>query len=78
MLQRAWPAGGSEQASAISWAWAAPSKIGVIGGVSRFLRVNTASNTSSTSLVRTRDTMLILLSSASQIRWSDQPSPASD
>jgi hypothetical protein len=77
MLQRAWPAGGSEQASAISWACAAPSKIGAIGGVSRFLRVSTASSPSSTSLARTRITMEMLVSSASQISASDQLSPLS-
>src|SRR5262245_46027897 len=41
-FQRAWPSGGLEQASAVSRAWALPSKIGLIGGVARFLRARTA------------------------------------
>ena len=83
MVQRAWPAGGSEQASAISWAWPSPSKIGAIGGVQRFLRASTASSPASTSLTRTRVTMLrLVVRGASQIpsrptspRWprTDRP-----
>ena len=39
IVQRAKPAGGSVQASAISRACCSPSKIGAIGGVSRILRL---------------------------------------
>ncbi len=52
------PAGGSEQARAISRAWASPSKIGAIGGVARFLRLSTAVSPSSTNWRRTRVVML--------------------
>src|SRR6516225_1551675 len=77
IVQRAWPAGGCEQANAISWACRSPSKIGSIGGVSRLLRVSTASRPSVTSFSRTRATIVTLVSSAWQISSSDQPSPPS-
>jgi hypothetical protein len=50
IVQRAYPSGGGEQASAINWACVSPSKIGSTGGVARFLRVSTASSPFSTSL----------------------------
>src|SRR5580658_9921480 len=53
-LQRANPSGGSEHASAISLASFSPSKIGATGGAARTLRLNTASNPSSTSCLRTQ------------------------
>src|SRR5262249_61313317 len=77
IVQRAWPAGGSEQANAISWACRSPSKIGSIGGVSRLLRGSTASRPSVPSFSRNRATIVTLVSSARQISSSDQPSPAS-
>src|SRR6266478_1501889 len=48
-VQRARPLGGLEQAKAISLASFSPSKIRATPGVARCLRLNTASNPSSTS-----------------------------
>ena len=53
-LQRAWPSGGCEQASAINRASAAPSKILSTDGVARGLRLKTASSPSSTNCLRVR------------------------
>ena len=66
---------GSEQARAISWADGLPLKIGSIGGVWRFLRASAASRPSVTNLARTRSIMVMLVSSASAMRPSVQPSP---
>src|SRR4051812_28666122 len=53
-VQRARPLGGLEQAKAISLASFSPSKIRATAGVTRCLRLNTASKPSSTSCLRTR------------------------
>src|SRR5277367_812257 len=53
-LQRAKPSGGREHARAISLASFSPSKIRATGGISRTLRLSTASNPSSTSCFRTQ------------------------
>src|ERR1700722_17684463 len=53
-VQRARPSGGCEHASAISLASFAPSKMRGVGGVSLFLRLNTASSPSLTHCRRTR------------------------
>src|SRR5947209_2166413 len=53
-VQRARPFGGLEHARAISLASFSPSKIAGTGGIVRGLRLNTASNPSSTSCLRTR------------------------
>src|SRR6202165_4148248 len=76
-LQRARPFGGSEQANAISLASFSPSKIGGTEGFARCLRLRTASKPSSTSCWRARYTVVALVSRASTIRLSLQPSPAS-
>src|SRR6266699_1384418 len=77
-LQRARPFGGSEHANAISLASFSPSKIGVTEGLAGFLRLSTASTPSSTSCWRVRYTVVALVSSASTIRLSLQPSPPSE
>src|SRR5215471_6787928 len=53
-VHRARPAGGSEQANAISFASFSPSKIRGTAGMARCLRLRTASKPSSTSCLRTR------------------------
>src|SRR4029079_10863911 len=53
-VQRTRPFGGLEQASAISLASFSPSKMRATAGVARCLRLNTASNPSSSSCLRTR------------------------
>src|SRR5215470_3627216 len=53
-VHRARPAGGSEQAKAISFASFSPSKIRGTAGMARCLRLRTASKPSSTSCLRTR------------------------
>src|SRR5450432_4684602 len=53
-VQRARPLGGLEQARAISLASFSPSKIRATAGVTRCLRLNTASKPSSASCLRTR------------------------
>src|SRR5271165_3748325 len=53
-LQRAKPSGGWEHARAISLASFSPSKIRATGGLSRTLRLSTASNPFSTSCFRTQ------------------------
>ena len=63
-VQRAHPAGGSEQANAISLASFSPSKIGSTEGRDGFLRFRTASNPSSASCWRVRQTVVRLVSSA--------------
>src|SRR5208337_2378816 len=77
-VQRARPSGGVEQAKAVSRACFSPSKMGVRAGVSRRLRLSTASSPSSTSCWRTRVTMDMFVSRASTIRPSLQPSPCSE
>jgi hypothetical protein len=53
-VQRARPFGGLELASAINLASFSPSKMRAAAGVARYLRLNTVSNPSSTSCLRTR------------------------
>src|ERR1700751_3600445 len=53
-VHRTRPAGGSEQAKAISFASFSPSKIRGTAGMARCLRLRTASKPSSTSCLRTR------------------------
>ena len=77
-LQRANPSGAGEQARAISFASAAPSKICRRAEFGLYLRLIVASNPSSTSCRRTRPILLTLVSSAAEIALSLQPSPASD
>ena len=71
------PFGGSEQANAISLTFS-PSKIGVTEGFVGFLRLRTVSKPSSTSCWRVRYTVVALVSNASMIRLSIQPSPSSE
>lgn len=77
-VQRARPFGGLEHASAISRASFSPSKIRGTEGRARCLRLRTASKPSSTSCWRVRYTVVALVSSASMIRLSLHPSPASE
>ncbi len=77
-LQRAKPSGAAESVSAISFASAAPSKMRGRAELGLYLRVNTASNPSSTSWRLVRSILAMLVSSAAAIRLSLQPSPASD
>src|SRR6204780_5200385 len=66
-VQRARPAGALEQASAISFASAAPSKIRFRAEAGECLRVRAASTPSSTSCWRVRATVSTLVSSAAAI-----------
>src|ERR1019366_1033838 len=77
-LQRAKPSGAGESVSAISFASATPSKMRGRAELGLYLRVNTASNASSTSWRLVRSILAMLASSATAIRLSLQPSPASD
>ena len=77
-LQRAKPSGAGESVSAISFASAAPSKMRGRAELGLYLRVNTASNPSSTSWRLVRSILAMLVSSAAAIRLSLHPSPAFD
>src|SRR5208282_423059 len=77
-LQRANPPGAGEQVRAINFASAAPSKIRGRAEFGLYLRVSAASRPSSTSRCRVRPILLMLVSSASEIALSLQPSPASE
>src|SRR5208282_3352910 len=77
-LQRAKPSGAGERVSAINFASAAPSKIRGRAELGLYLRLNTASNPSSTSWRLVRSIVAMLVSSAAAIRLSLQPSPSSD
>src|ERR1700704_2503514 len=77
-VQRARPSGGLEQAKAVRRACFSPSKMGVLAGVARCLRLRTASRPSSTNCWRTRVTIDMLVSRASMIWPSLQPSPCSE
>src|SRR5271165_3680883 len=74
----AWPAGAGPQASAISLASAAPSKIRRGAEFGLYLWVSATSSPSSTHCRRVRSTLATLVSSASAILPSLQPSPASE
>src|SRR5580658_4777726 len=77
-LHRAKPSGAGERVSAINLASAAPSKIRGRADLGLYLRVNTASNPSSTSCRLVRSIVAVLMSKALAIALSLQPSPASD
>src|SRR5271166_1876399 len=77
-LQRANPSGAGEQVRAINLASAAPSKIRLRAEFGLCLRFSAASSPSSTIRRRRRPILLILVSSATEIALSLQPSPASD
>src|ERR1700676_4374747 len=77
-LQRAKPSGAGERVSAINFASATPSKIRGRAELGLYLRLNTASNPSSTSWRLVRSIVAMLVSSAAAIRPSLQPSPSSD
>lgn len=77
-VHRARPLGGSEQARAINFASAAPSNIRGLAEFGECLRVNTASNPSSTSRRRVRATVSVLVSSARAISQSLHPPPHGD
>src|SRR6266581_5451025 len=77
-LQRAKPSGAGERVSAINFASATPSKIRGRAELGLYLRLNTASNPSSTSWRLVRSIVAMLVSSAAAIRLSLQPSPSSD
>jgi hypothetical protein len=64
--------------SATNFASATPSKIRGRAELGLYLRLNTASNPSSTSWRLVRSIVAILVSSAAAIRLSLQPSPSSD
>src|SRR5271156_50830 len=78
MLQRAKPSGAGESVSAISFASATPSKMRGRAEFGLYLRLNTASNPSSTNWRLVRSIVAMLVSSAAAIRLSLQPSPSSD
>ena len=77
-VHRLRPLGGSEQASAISFASVAPSKMRGLADAGECLRTRTASKPSSTSCWRVRATVSMLVSRASAICLSLHPSPASE
>jgi len=77
-VHRLRPLGGLEQAKAINFASAAPSKMRGLAEAGECLRTSTDSNPSSTSCWRVRATVSMLVSRALAIRPSLQPSPASD
>src|SRR6478672_7557961 len=77
-LQRAKPSGAGERVSAINFASATPSKIRGRAELGLYVRLNTASNPSSTSWRLVRSIVAMLVSSAAAIRLSLQPSPSSD
>ena len=77
-VHRLRPLGGAEQASAISLASAAPSKMRRLAERGECLRVRAASRPPSTSCWRARAMVSMLVSSASAIWLSLQASPASD
>ena len=72
------PSGAGPHASVINFASATPSKIRGRAEFGLYLRVSTASNPSSTNCRRVRRILAMLVSTASAIRLSLQPSPASD
>ena len=74
-VHRARPLGGCEQASAISLASAAPSKMRGLAALGDCLRTSTDSKPSSTSCWRVRATVSTLVSSAAAIRLSLHASP---
>jgi hypothetical protein len=76
-VHRARPFGGSERVSAISLAFAAPSKMRFLAELGECLRVSTASKPSSTSCWRVRAIVARLVSSAFAIWLSLHPAPAS-
>src|SRR5271166_6538624 len=77
-VHRLRPFGGSEQAKAISFASAAPSKMRGLAEAGEYLRTRTASKPSSTSCWRVRATVSTLVSRAAAIWQSLHPSPVSD
>src|SRR5271170_3239918 len=77
-LQRANPSGAGEQVSAINFASDAPSKVRRRAEFGLCLRFSAPSNPSSTRRRRRRPILLTLVSSASEIALSLQPSPASE
>src|SRR4051812_41108274 len=77
-VHRLRPFGGLEQAKAISFASAAPSKMRGRAEAGECLRTSTASKPSSTSCWRVRATVSTLVSRAAAISQSRHPSPASE
>src|ERR1035441_8880742 len=77
-LHLACPSGAGPHVSAISFASAAPSNIRGRAEFGLYLRVSTDSNPSSTNWRLVRSILAMLVSSASAIRLSLQPSPAAD
>src|SRR5271157_5656818 len=77
-VQCARPSGGFEQATAISFASASPSKIFGRAHAGLYCRVSTASNPCSTRRLRARETLLRLVSSASTICRSVHAGPSLD
>src|ERR1700693_1443873 len=77
-VQRARPAGGLEQASAINLASAAPSKMRRLAEFGEWCPIRAASNPSSTSRWRVLATVSTLVSSAAAIWLSLQLSPPSE
>src|SRR5664280_2496046 len=77
-LHLACPAGAGPHVSAISFASAAPSNIRGRAEFGLYLRVSTGSNPSSTNWRLVRSILAMLVSRASAIRLSLQPSPAAD
>src|SRR6202011_5945779 len=77
-LHLACPSGAGPHASVINFASATPSKIRGRAEFGLYLRVSTAWNPSSTNCRRVRRMLAMLVSSASAIRLSLQPSPPSD
>jgi hypothetical protein len=77
-VHRLRPLGGGEQAKAINFASAAPSKMRGLAEAGECLRISTASNPSSTSCWRVLATVSVLVSRASAIWLSLHASPASE
>src|SRR5271154_4410320 len=77
-VQRTRPFGGSEQASAMSLASLAPSKMRCLAEAGECLLFRADSTPSATSCCRVRATLLTLVSKAAAIRLSLHPSPVSE
>src|SRR5439155_21462428 len=74
-VQRAYPAGGCEQASAVNRACCSPSSVGVTGGVSRGLRSRSDSGPASTAWRRHDSRLRVLQPYAAATNSSVQPGP---
>src|SRR5262249_26498976 len=75
-VQRAYPAGGCEQASAVKRACCSPSSTGVTAGANRGLRCSSDSGPDSTACWRHDSTLRVLQPYAAATKASVQPEPS--